>query len=62
MYLVHDLAVKLKVLWNHETALETYNFIGILSEALSFSQLQSSAEVTYSNVRSLGSNDIFFND
>jgi hypothetical protein len=31
-----------------------------LSEALSFSQLQSSVEMTHSNVRSLGSNDVFF--
>jgi hypothetical protein len=27
---------------------------------LSFSQLQSSAEMTHSNVRSLGGNDVFF--
>jgi hypothetical protein len=37
--LIHDLAVKLKVLQNHEMVLEPWNFIGILSEALSFSQL-----------------------
>jgi hypothetical protein len=39
MSLVHDLAAKLKVLQNHETVLEPYNSISILSEALSFSQL-----------------------
>jgi hypothetical protein len=31
----------------------------ILSEALGFSQHQSSAEMTHLNVRSLGSNDVF---
>jgi hypothetical protein len=31
-----------------------------LSEALNFSQLQSLAEMTHSNVRSLGGNDVFF--
>jgi hypothetical protein len=39
MSLVHDLTVKLKVLWNHKSVLEPYNSIGILSEALGFSQL-----------------------
>jgi hypothetical protein len=37
--LIHDLVKKLKVLWNHKMILEPENSIGILSEALSFSQL-----------------------
>jgi hypothetical protein len=37
--LIHDLTVKLKVLWNHKVVLEPQNSLGILSEALSFSQL-----------------------
>jgi hypothetical protein len=59
--LVHDLAAKLKFLWNHEMVLETYNSIDILSEALSFSQLYSLAEMTHSNVHPLSDNDVFFN-
>jgi hypothetical protein len=58
--LIHDLAAKLKVLLNHKVVLEPQNSIGILLEALSFSQLQSAAEMTHSNIRSLGGNDIFF--
>jgi hypothetical protein len=52
--------MKLKELQNHETILEPENSIGILSEALNFSQLQSSVEMTHSNVRPLGGNDVFF--
>jgi hypothetical protein len=52
--------MKLQVLRNHETVLEPYNSIGILSEALSFSEIQSSVEMTHSNIRSLGGNDVFF--
>jgi hypothetical protein len=60
MGLIHDLVVKLEVLQNHKAVLEPYNSIGILSEALSFSQPQSSTETTHSNVHSLGCNDVFF--
>jgi hypothetical protein len=59
--LIHDLTVKLQVLQNNETVLEPYNSIGFLSEALSFSRLHSLAEMTHSNVRPLGGNDVFFN-
>jgi hypothetical protein len=52
--------MKLKVLRNHETVLEPYNSIGILSEAMSFSRLHSLAEMTHSNIRPLGGNDVFF--
>jgi hypothetical protein len=58
--LVHDLAAKLKVLQNHKTVLEPYNSISILLEALSLSQLQSSAEMTHSHACSLGGNAILF--
>jgi hypothetical protein len=60
MGLVHDLAVKLKVLWNHKVVLEPKDSLGILLEALSFSQLQSLVEMTHFNIRSLGCDDIFF--
>jgi hypothetical protein len=59
MGLVHDLTTKLKVLRNHEMVLKPQNSISILSEALSFSRLHSLAEMTHSNVRSLGGNDVF---
>jgi hypothetical protein len=52
--------MKLKVLRNHETVLEPYDSIGILSAAMSFSQFQSSVTVTHSSICSLGGNDIFF--
>jgi hypothetical protein len=58
--LVHDLTTKLKVLQNHETVLEPQNSLSVLSEALSFSRLHSLAEMTHSNVPSLGGNDVFF--
>jgi hypothetical protein len=58
--LVHDLVTKLKVLRNHETVLEPYDSIGILSAAMSFFQFQSLVTVTHSSVYSLGGNDIFF--
>jgi hypothetical protein len=58
--LVHDLAMNLEVLQNHETILEPQNSIGILSEALSFSRLHSLTEMTHSNVHPLNDNDVFF--
>jgi hypothetical protein len=59
MSLIHDLVVKLEVLWNHKVVLEPYNSIGILSEAFSFTQLYPPADVTRSNVRSLSDDDVF---
>jgi hypothetical protein len=52
--------MKLEVLQNHETVLKPENSIGILSEALSFSQLHSLAEMTHSSVCPLSGNDVFF--
>jgi hypothetical protein len=60
MGLVHDLTMKLEVLRNHETILEPQNSINILSEALSFPRLHSSAEMTHPNVHSLSGDDAFF--
>jgi hypothetical protein len=34
MSLIHDLAVKLEVLWGHKTILEPQNSLGVLSETL----------------------------
>jgi hypothetical protein len=58
--LIHDLAMKLKILQNHETVLEPWNSIDILLEALNFSQLHSLTEMTHSNVYPLSGNDVFF--
>jgi hypothetical protein len=60
MGLIHDLTMKLKVLWNHEAVLEPQNSIGILSEALRFSRLHSLVEMTHSNICPLSGNDVFF--
>jgi hypothetical protein len=60
MSLIHDLAVKLKVLQNHKAVLESENSIDILSKTLRFSQLYSSTEMTHSNVHPLGDNNILF--
>jgi hypothetical protein len=60
MSLIHDLAVKLKVLWDHKVILEPQNSISVLSETLCFTQLQSSSEMPHSNVRLLSGNNIFF--
>jgi hypothetical protein len=60
MSLIHDLAIKLKVLWDHKVILEPQNFIRVLSETVCFTQLQSSSEMLYSNVRLLSGDDIFF--
>jgi hypothetical protein len=60
MSLIHDLAVKLKVLWDHKVILEPQNSISVLSETLCFTQLQSSLEMPHSNVRLLSGNNIFF--
>jgi hypothetical protein len=60
MSLIHDLAAKFKVLRKYMVVIEPWDSIDILSEALSFSQLQSLVEMTHSNIRSLGYDDIFF--
>jgi hypothetical protein len=57
---IHDLAVKLKVLWDHKVILEPQNSISVLSETLCFTQLQSSSEMPHSNIRLLSGNNIFF--
>jgi hypothetical protein len=60
MSLIHDLAVKLKVLWDHKGILEPQNSISILLETLCFTQLQPSSEMPHSNVCLLSSDDILF--
>jgi hypothetical protein len=60
MSLIHDLAVKLKVLWDHKAILEPHNSIGVLSKTLCFTQLQSSSKMPHSNVCLLSGNGIFF--
>jgi hypothetical protein len=61
MSLLHDLAVKLKVLWDHKAILEPQNYIDILSKILCFIQLQPSSEMPHSNVHLLSGDDILFN-
>jgi hypothetical protein len=60
MSLIHDLAAKLEVLWDHKVILEPQNPIGVLSETLCFTQFQSSSEMPHSNIRLLSGDDIFF--
>jgi hypothetical protein len=60
MSLIHDLAAKLEVLWDHKAILEPQNSLGVLSETLCFTQLQRSSDVLHSNVRLLSGDDIFF--
>jgi hypothetical protein len=60
MSLIHDLAAKLEVLWDHKAILEPQNSIGILSKTLCFTQLQPSSEMPYSNVRLLSGDEILF--
>jgi hypothetical protein len=60
MSLAHDLAVKLKVLWDHKAILEPQNSLEVLSETLCFTQFQSSLEVLHSYVCPLSGDDIFF--
>jgi hypothetical protein len=57
---VHDLVVKLEVLWDHKVILEPQNPLGVLSETLCFTQLQPSTNVLHSDVRLLSGDDIFF--
>jgi hypothetical protein len=60
MSLIHDLVVKLEVLWDHKTILEPQNSLGVLSETLCFIQLKPSLNVLHSNIRLLSGDDIFF--
>jgi hypothetical protein len=60
MSLIHDLAAKLKVLWDHKVILEPQNSLGVLSERMCFTQLQPSSEMLHSNVRLLSGDDILF--
>jgi hypothetical protein len=60
MSIIHDLVVKLEVLWEHKVILEPQNSISILSETLCFTQLQPSSEMPHSNIHLLSGDDIFF--
>jgi hypothetical protein len=60
MSLIHDLAVKLEVLWDHKAILEPQNSLRVLLETLCFTQLQTLSDVLNSNVRLLSGDDIFF--
>jgi hypothetical protein len=60
MSLIHDLAVKLKVLWYHKVILEPQNSLGVSSETLCFTRLQPSLDVVHSDVCLLSGDDIFF--
>jgi hypothetical protein len=59
MSLIHDLAVKLEVLWDHKAILEPQNSLRVLSETLCFTQLQPLSDVLNSNIRLLSGDDIF---
>jgi hypothetical protein len=59
MSLIHDLAAKLKVLWNHKAILEPQTSLGVLSETLCFTQLEPSSDVLHSDVHLLSGDDIF---
>jgi hypothetical protein len=59
MSLIHDLAAKLKVLWNHKAILEQQTSHGVLSETLCFTQLEPSSDVLHSDVHLLSGDDIF---
>jgi hypothetical protein len=60
MSLIHDLAAKLKVLWDHKAILEPQNSLEVLSETLCFTQLQPSSDVLHSDVHLLSGDDILF--
>jgi hypothetical protein len=60
MSLIHDLAVKLNVLWDHKVILEPQNSLGVSSETLCFTRLQPSSDMLHSNVRLLSSDNILF--
>jgi hypothetical protein len=60
MNLIHYLAAKIKVLWDHKVILEPQNSLGVSSETLCFTRLQPSLDMLHSNVRLLRDDDIFF--
>jgi hypothetical protein len=60
MSIIHDLAVKLEVLWDHKAILEPQNSLGVLLETLCFTQLHPSSDVLHSNVYLLCGDDIYF--
>jgi hypothetical protein len=60
MSFIHNLATKFKILWNYKAILEPQDSVGVFPETLGFTQLQSSSDVTHSNVILLSSDDIFF--
>jgi hypothetical protein len=60
MSIIHDLAAKFDVLWDHKAILEPQNSLGVFSETLCFTQLQPSLDVLHSNVHLLSGDDIFF--
>jgi hypothetical protein len=60
MSLIHDLAMKLKVLWDHKAILESQNSLGVLSETLCFTQLQPSLDLLHSNIHLLSGDDNIF--
>jgi hypothetical protein len=59
MSLIHDLAVKLEVVWDHKPILEPQNSLRVLSKTLCFTQLQPSSDVLHSDVRVLSGDNIF---
>jgi hypothetical protein len=61
MSLIHDLAVKLKVLWDHKAILEPQTSLKVLSKTLCFTQLQPSSVVLHSDIHLLSGDDIFLN-
>jgi hypothetical protein len=60
MSLIHDLAMKLKVLWDHKAILEPQNSLVVLPETPCFTQLHPSLDMLHSNIHLLGGDDIFF--
>jgi hypothetical protein len=59
MSLIHDLAAKLEVVWDHKPILEPQNSLGVLSKTLCFTQLQPSSDVLHSDVHVLSGDNIF---
>jgi hypothetical protein len=59
MSLIHDLAVKLKVLWDHKAVLKPQNSLRVLLKILCFTQLHPSSDVLHSDVRLLSGDDVF---
>jgi hypothetical protein len=59
MSLVHHLAAKLVVLWDHKAILEPQNSLKVSSETLCFTRLQPLLDVLHSDVHLLSGDDIF---